>query len=245
LTRKFKSPWKLFFAGGLTFVASQVVHLPAIYGLTALFANDALPSPPLEWVPAFNAVVLGLMAGICEETARYILFTFFLKKTSTWNDGVLVGAGHGGIESIILGLGGGLTLINMVVMKNMDPALLGLPADQAALAQQQVAAFWASPAYMGFLGLFERVCAVCFHIVLSVMVLYSVINKKPVWFWLALLWHAIVDAGAVYLLPFIGAFGVEGMMGGVAVMGLLTLRGLRAGFDALKPLRDAQKAGAG
>ena len=70
LVRKFKLSWKLFFAGALTFIASQVLHIPFLYGLTALFANGILPSPPAAWNTIFNAVLLGLLAGIFEETAR-------------------------------------------------------------------------------------------------------------------------------------------------------------------------------
>lgn len=230
LTRKFKLSWKLFFAGALTFIASQVLHIPFLYGLTALFANGMLPSPPAAWNTIFNAVLLGLLAGIFEETARYILFKFFLKKARTWQEGVLVGAGHGGVEAIILGVLGVFTIINMVVMRNMDLSAMGIPVDQLELGKQQVAAFWSSPAYMGLLGFAERVFAICLHISLSVMVLYSVACKKPIWFWLAMLWHAFVDAAAVYLMPGIGAVAVEGVMAGMAIVSLVIFFGLRPRF---------------
>ena len=235
LVRKFKLSWKLFFAGALTFIASQVLHIPFLYGLTALFANGILPSPPVAWNTIFNAVLLGLLAGIFEETARYILFKFSLKKARSWNEGVLVGAGHGGVEAIILGVIGVLTVVNMVVMRNADLSAMGIPADQLALANQQVSAFWDSPAYMGLLGLAERVFAICLHISLSVMVLYSVAYKKPIWFWLAMLWHAVVDAAAVYLLPVIGAVGVEGVVAVMAIVSLAILFGLRPKFVDLNP----------
>lgn len=230
LTRKFKLSWKLFLAGALTFIASQVLHIPFLSWLTALFANGTLPSPPADWNTIFNAVLLGLLAGIFEETARLILYKFFLKKAGTWQDGVLVGAGHGGVEAIILGVLGAFSIINMVVMRNMDLSTLGIPADQMELAKQQVAAFWESPAYMGLLGLLERACALCLHISLSVMVLYSVAYKKPAWFWLAMLWHAFVDAAAVYLLPFIGAVAVEGVVTVTAILSLVILFWLRSKF---------------
>ena len=52
LTRRFKLSWKLFLAGALTFIASQVLHIPFLYGLTALFTNRTLPSPPAPRHPA-------------------------------------------------------------------------------------------------------------------------------------------------------------------------------------------------
>ncbi len=231
LVRKFKLSWKLFFAGALTFIASQVLHIPFLAWLTALFNNGTLPAPPVAWTTIFNAVLLGLLAGIFEETARYILFKFFLKNARTWNEGVLVGAGHGGVEALILGVLGVFTVINLIVLRNVDLSTMGIPADQLALAKQQVAAFWESPAYTGLLGLFERVFAICLHISLSAMVLYSVAYKKPIWFWLAMLWHALVDAAAVYLAPIIGALAVEGVVAGMAVVSLAILFGLRPRFE--------------
>jgi uncharacterized membrane protein YhfC len=243
LTRKFQLSWKLFFAGALTFIASQVLHIPMLYGLTALFQNGTLPNPPAAWSAIFNAIMLGLLAGIFEETARWILFKFTLKKAHTWNQGVLVGAGHGGVEAFLLGVMGLFAVINMVVLKNVNLSTMGIPADQLALAKQQVAAFWDSPAYMGLLGFAERIFAICLHLSLSAMVLYSVAYKKPVWFWMALLWHAIVDAAAVFLLPLISGLAVEGMVGGMSIVSLVILFGLRKKFgeqDSTQGQSDAQ-----
>lgn len=235
LTRKFSLSWKFALAGALTFIASQVLHLPVVYGLTALFQNGTL-SIPAAWTAIFNAIVLGLLAGIFEETARWILFTFSLKKARTWSEGVLVGAGHGGVEAFILGLLAILTVINMMVMRNADLSALGIPAEQIELTRQQVDAFWSSPAYMGFLGGLERIFAICLHLSLSVMVLYSVAYKKPLWFWLALLWHALLDAVAVYLLPIVGALAIEGIIGVFAAISLWIVFTMRPWFVEADPV---------
>ena len=229
LTRKFRLSWKLVLAGALTFIASQVLHIPLVYGLTALFKNGVL-SIPAAWSIIFNAIVLGLLAGIFEETARWILYKFILKNTRTWNEGVLVGVGHGGVEAIILGGLAFATVVSMVAMRSADLSAFGIPADQLELAKQQVAAFWSAPIYMAFLGLVERVFAVCLHLSLSVMVLYSVVYMKPIWFWLALLWHAFVDGLTVYLLPKLGALGIEAFVGVCAVISLGILFGTRPLF---------------
>jgi len=234
LTRKFSLSWKLALAGALTFIASQVLHIPVVYGLTALFQNGTL-SIPTAWTAIFNAIVLGLLAGIFEETARWILFKFSLKNAKTWAEGVLVGAGHGGVEAFILGLLSVLTVINMVVMRNADLSALGIPAEQIELTRQQVDAFWSSPAYMGFLGGLERIFAMCLHLSLSVMVLYSVAFKKPMWFWIALFWHALVDAVAVYLLPIVGALAIEGIIGVFAAISIWIVFTMRPWFVEAEP----------
>lgn len=229
LTRKFSLPWKLVLAGALTFIASQILHIPVVYGLTALFTNNIL-SIPAAWTTIFNATVLGLLAGIFEETARWVLYKFVLKQAKTWNEGVLVGAGHGGVEAILLGGLALASVLSMIAMRNADLSAFGVPADQLELAKKQVADFWSAPAYMAFLGLIERVFAVCLHLSLSVMVLYSVVYRKPVWFWAALLWHAIVDALAVYLMPILGALGIEAVVGICATISLVILFRMRTMF---------------
>jgi uncharacterized membrane protein YhfC len=223
LTRKFSLSWKLVFAGALTFIASQVLHIPVVYGITAIFQSTSAPIIPEAWRPLFNGILLGLLAGIFEETARWVLYKFILKNVKTWKEGVLVGVGHGGVEAVILGVLALTSVISMIAMRNTDLSTLGIPADQLELAKQQVASFWSAPLYTAFLGLIERVFAVSLHLSLSVMVLYSVVYKKPVWFWAALLWHALVDALAVYLMPIVGALGIEAVVGVCAVISLIIL----------------------
>jgi len=233
-TRKFDLSWSLVFAGALTFILAQVLHIPFLSGLTVLFNNmDISASPELRTI--ITAVVLGLAAGLFEETARWILFKFRLKNVKTWSEGLLVGVGHGGVEALIVGVLGALTFINMIILRNANLANFGIPADQLDLAAQQVDAFWATPAYMAIMGLVERVFAICLHLTLSVMVLYSIVYRKPVWFWAALLWHTFVDAIAVYLLPIVGALALEGIVGILAIISLWVLFTMRNRFVEIEP----------
>jgi uncharacterized membrane protein YhfC len=230
VTRKFSLPWKLILAGSLTFIASQVLHIPFLYGLTAMFNSGVLPAIPVAWKSLFNAVLLGLLAGIFEESARWILFKFILKGAKTWEEGVVVGTGYGGTEALILGIVAFVQVGTMLTMRNGDLSALGVPPEQLELAKQQVAAFWSAPLYMAFMGLFERVFAICLQISLTIMVLYSVVYRKPIWFWIALLWHALVDGLAVYLMPRIGVLGVEAVIGICAIISLVILFRLRPRF---------------
>lgn len=212
LSRKFKLSWKLFLAGGLTFIASQILHIPLVLALTSTMLS-------LGIIP--YAIVLGLLAGIFEETARYILFKFIRKDSKTWNEGVFIGLGHGGTEAIIFGILAAVGFFTMLAYRSMDLSTIpSIPADQLELAKQQVAAYWSTPVYMTLLGAVERIFAICLHISLSVMVLYSIVNKKPVWFWIALLWHAIVDAVTVYLIQQISMLALEGIIGIFAIISL-------------------------
>ena len=220
--RRFALPWKLVVAGALTFIAAQILHIPLVFGL-----NSVLQSLPL----LVNAIILGLLAGLFEETARYILFKFILKNIKSWREGVLVGLGHGGIEAILLGILAAIGFATMVGYRNLDLSTLpSIPADQLALARQQVEAYWSAPWYIALMGFTERIFAICLHVSLSVMVLYAIVYSKPLWFWLALLWHAFVDAVAVYAIQEVGILAVEGMVAVFAIISLWIVWTLRGKF---------------
>jgi uncharacterized membrane protein YhfC len=210
-------------AGGLTFIASQVLHIPLVIGI-----GSFLQSVPL----IVNAIILGLLAGIFEETARYILFKLILKNTRSWKEGILVGLGHGGTEAILLGILAAVGFVTMIGYRNIDLSTVpSIPADQLELARQQVEAYWSTTWYIALMGFVERVFAVCLHVSLSVMVMYAIVYGKPIWFWLALLWHAFVDAVAVYVVQEVGILAVEGLVAVFALISLWIVFKLRSMFS--------------
>jgi len=220
--KRFALSWKLVLAGGLTFIASQVPHIPLVLGMGLFLQSTSL---------LVNAIILGLLAGAFEETARYILFKFILKNTGSWKEGILVGIGHGGAEALILGIFAALAFANMIIYRNIDLSTVpSIPAEQLELARQQVAAYWSAPWYMALLGFIERIFAICLHVSLSVMVLYSIAYRRPIWFWLALLWHAFVDAVAVYVGQQVGLLAVEGIVAIFAIISLWIVFRLRPLF---------------
>jgi uncharacterized membrane protein YhfC len=198
----FKDFRKLFIAGALTFIASQVLHIPVVLGLTFLFSSSVIPISNASFALLFNAIVLGLLAGIFEESARYILFKWIRKSSDTWKNGIVIGLGHGGIEAILIGLLAIFTLIQMAAMKNIpDLSAMGVPAEQVEAVQTQINMYWSQSSVVPYAGLMERISAMSLHVGLSIFVLLSVLTNQKKWFWLALLWHAFVDVFAVYALP--------------------------------------------
>lgn len=140
--------------------------------------------------------------------------------------------GHGGTEAVILGVLAALAFANMIVYRNIDLATVPtIPAEQLELAKQQVAAYWSTPWYIGLIGFVERVFAICLHVSLSVMVLYSITHHKPIWFWLALLWHAVVDAVAVYVGQEAGVLAAEGMVAIFAIISIWIVLNMRSKFS--------------
>lgn len=219
LTRRFKTGWRLWGIGAATFILSQVGHIPFNAALTLVFERGLLPVPPKSWQLLFNAIVLGLSAGLWEELSRYAAFRWWVKDARSWRNAVLLGAGHGGAEAILLGALVLLTYFSMVMAANMDLAA-SVPADQLDLARQQISTYWGAPWPMSLLGALERMLTIPVQITFSVLVLQTFVRRQWFWVWLAVLWHAVIDAAAVYTHATWGVIPAEA---GVALAALLSL----------------------
>ena len=236
LARKTKAPWRLFGIGAMTFIGSQVVHLPLNAALTLLFKAIWPSAQPRWWHIPFNAAVLGLTAGLCEETARYVGYRWLAKNARYWRDALMLGAGHGGIEAILLGGYVALTFVNMIVLRQMDLTMLGLTGDALAKAQRDVATFWSVPAYLVPLGAVERLFSLTVHISLSAMVLQVFTRRNGGWLALAIGYHLLTDATAVFgALSGWSPLVIESAVGMFALVSLAMIFSLRPKGEALVP----------
>jgi uncharacterized membrane protein YhfC len=223
--KRYQTRWRFFWIGVGTMVLAQIGHIPFNALLTYLFQAGVLPKPPLSWAPVFNAVVLGLSAGVWEETFRYFAFRWWAKDARSFEKALMLGAGHGGIEAIVLGVYVLYILLQMVALRNMDLAQL-FPPDRVATLQQQIQQFWAVPWYQTMTGALERFLTMIFHLTASVLVLQVFLRKQWRWLWLAIFWHAALDALAVGLASR-GVLVVEGMLAAFTVVEVFVLLALR------------------
>jgi len=219
LNHKYRPGWRLWWLGAATFVASQIGHLPFNYWLTYVFNQGWLPVPPEGQRLIFNAVVLGLSSGIWEETARYVTYRWFARDARSWRKGLMLGAGHGGIEAIILGGIVLLTFVNMLAMRTIN--LEGvIPPEQVELASQQIQSYWSMPWYSSLLGALERLFTLIFHLSASLLVLQVFLRRQIRWLWLAIGWHATINAIGVYSAARWGTTLTEGLIGIAALISL-------------------------
>lgn len=163
--------WLPFILGALAFVISQMVlRIPLM---------QILEQHSISYVmfrvtnPILFSILLGLSAGIFEEIARYLMIRFFMKQRD-FKSGLLFGAGHGGIEAILL------VGINAIFLLFSSPAIM--------------------ESSMYFVGGVERFFAMALHIGLSLIVLRGVVSKQFRYVLLAIIIHGLVDA-LVGILP--------------------------------------------
>jgi len=219
LLRRWKLGWRFLLVGGATFILSQVGHIPFNSLMTLLFNKTGLANLSAENALLFNAVFLGLSAGFFEELFRHGMFRWWLKDARSWRKGVMAGVGHGGTEALILGGMVMASFFQMLVQRNLDLSTL-YSGTTLQLAREQVSAYWSLPWYDALLGAVERLFTIPIQISLAVIVIQGFIRGHKRWLWLAIGYHALVDAVAVYSASKISLYWVEVLIAVFAIFSL-------------------------
>ncbi|MEK3710841.1 YhfC family glutamic-type intramembrane protease [Bacillus sp. FSL K6-1005] len=193
--RKYHASLKVFFIGALTFfVFAQLleggVH---VYVLQMNETTKEVMKHPV-WYALYGC----LMAGIFEECGRYIMMRFFMKRRLSWADGLAFGAGHGGLEAILIT---GLSSITLIVYAfainsgTFEQLLIHHDVKQALMPIQ--AQLLNTPSYEWLLGGMERISAISVQIGLSLLVLYAVKSRRPMFLLYSILLHGLFNVPAV------------------------------------------------
>lgn len=235
IRRRFGAAWSSLGWGALTFPLSQLLRIPLLLGVAALVNPLAEQWNPdlLFWV---NFVLLTLTSGLFEEGARYLILRWAAKGVRDWKEGLMYGAGHGGIEAILIV--GGATISNLVLLLTADSVLAQLgqmPAEQAAAVIAQVEAVQALTWLPVALSIWERAIAITVHIGLSLLVLLGVIRHNFRLVLAAMLIHAAFNGAALLVLRFSDVVTVEVVLTVVALLPLYLIWRLRPLIDSSIP----------
>jgi len=212
---RYQTKWRLIWIGALIFLVSQMVHIPLLDGINWLFTNNVLPIPTGIQLILLNAVIGGLAAGVCEETARLVGFKLLKQPVQNEGGAFSLGIGHGGMESILIaGIPMALTFFSMVAFKNANPS----DPSMDAVTVMQIANMWKMSWYTPLASALERLVAMTTQLALTFIVLQVFLRKSYWFFVLAIFWHALVDGLVV---------GVEGTNAtGGMILGLEVVLGI-------------------
>lgn len=169
--------------------------LPVIVGAAAwfVFAIILKLAPAYFLIQADNPVsravnsspwllyaVAGILAGVFEETARYLSFKFVLKKYEDRRAAISYGIGHGGFESVYVGFQTlSVAFLGMIVNSGLISRITaGMNGDQLFALFAQLGEYADLPFAECLLGVFERLPAIVLHISLSVLVFAAVRRKR-------------------------------------------------------------------
>lgn len=143
------------------------------------------------------------MAGIFEETGRLAAMKLLKKRHNRPETALMYGAGHGGIE-VLLVMGFSM-LQNLVLAVTVNAGqvqtlLAPLAADEAAALESGIAALAQYSPAMFLLSPLERILAVTLHMTLSILVWQAAVKPGKLWLYFAAIGaHAFADASAVAL----------------------------------------------
>lgn len=208
IRRKYQASIASFLVGMIAFVvAVQILESPLNYYF--LIYNQTTSS----WLtqPIIYSLYGGLMAGIFEETARFICFKFCLKKHHRIQDGLSYGIGHGGIEAmLIVGTTYISNLVISIFINNGMIENLGFSTELQETVTQQLTSI--SPFLFGIAG-YERLMTIIVQIGLSVLVFKAVRERKVSYYVMAILLHAALDIpAALYQIGVANLFVTEGLV---------------------------------
>jgi len=136
LNRRLGLTWFLFMAGALAFVVSWMITV---------------------FVPSQLNL---LISSVAQMGALYLIYRFWLNTVSTEREALMVGAGQGGLELILLGVFAAMSLLQVSQLRNAtDDTLASLVAEVDDIAEEAVQPariaemresiddFWNSPWY--------------------------------------------------------------------------------------------------
>lgn len=187
-----------FYAGCLTFLIFAMLLEPVLHNVVLGAAGNYLENNIILY-----ALYGGLAAGLFEEVGRWIVMTFFMKKTLSRENAVMHGIGHGGIEAIVICTVSEISNIAAALSVNsgaIDAVLKQTP--EGPMRDQlfeQISALWTTDSSLFYFAGIERIAAIVFHICASYIVYLAVSKKKFGYCVLAIFLHAFVDTASVLM----------------------------------------------
>jgi uncharacterized membrane protein YhfC len=188
LIRMFQSSWRLFFVGGATYLGAQIVTIILMGSIQGLLQGSA---PTLVIQILLTLLLVIVLMGI-EEGARYSMYRWWAKDIRSWAGGLVLGAGHGGVEVILLGLMALITIIQLIPLRNVDLTTIFTP-DKLEQATEYVNAFWSKSWYNVLAEAIRSALTLPVQLACSLLVLQIFLRQQNYWLFYAIGWHALAS----------------------------------------------------
>lgn len=205
--RHFKAPWKVYGYGLLIFAVFQLfTWLPISVYLDATLGSRFNTG----WGAFLWLLAVAFFTALIEESGRWLGYRYLFprhKYMLSWENGIMYGLGHAGMETILLIAG--LTFIYFIAYLVLGQLNQGqfldslgyVPSNEFNSALAEIAnTRWTQPAVVAF----ERVLMLGHQLAWSVMVLASLLVRRKRWFLFAVIYHWSV---AVIVPGLAGLFG--------------------------------------
>ncbi len=195
LSRKYNLGWKLYFVGGATYLAAQIISI-LVSGLIQNITQSYAPALPVQLM--LTLLFLFVLIGI-EEAVRYGVYRWWVKDVRSWPEGLMLGAGHGGVEVILIGLFAITQVVQLIQLRHADLATIFSP-DKLQDATNYVNTFWSKAWYNVFPEALRSAFTLPVQLACSLLVLQVFLRRQYRWLGIAIVWHVIASA-SLYFLP--------------------------------------------
>lgn len=139
----------------------------------------------------------GIMAGLFEESGRYLAYKHLMKKEQDYNSAFAYGVGHGGIEAVLLV---GFTYIsNLLLIHTLQTGNLNELVAATPELETVIQVFTTTPGFLYLIAGVERVFAIGLHLALSLLVYHAYNTKQKKYLFGSMGIHAFVNFGSVLL----------------------------------------------
>jgi uncharacterized membrane protein YhfC len=205
LRRRFDLAWRDISVGAAVFIVFALV-LERMLHLYLLQLNPVTA----QWLraPALFVIYGALMAGLFEETGRWLGLRFLTRKPGSAATPVAYALGHAGIEAWLVGTASQAQMVMFGIAANRGELETRLAASGAEAMLGTIHAMLAqlSP-WLAAGAAAERVAAMLIQFTLTLVVWHAVRQRRFVLVVLAVLLHALADQPAalyqVHVLPLV------------------------------------------
>jgi uncharacterized membrane protein YhfC len=131
-------------------------------------------------------VYAGALTGVFEVGIVWLVMRYTRLGRVPWKRALAFGIGFGAVEALLLGLSSLGTVLTALVAPGIFP--LEVLEQMSRL----------NNVLYGLSPIVERFFIVLVHILANVLVFYAIAQRKPKWFWLALIYKSGIDAVAAF-----------------------------------------------
>lgn len=186
---------RLFAGGMVSYVAAQA----ALVVLAQMIGQiGGLPAIPSDWSFVANAAAFGLAIGVGEELACFFVLRLWLKDVRSWAQGLMLGLGHGGAESIFSGIVTLMWFTTMITLRSGAPAGEALSEAEQANIDQALASYFSTPWHVPMLAGLQQVCMLALSVGLASLVMRVFLTGRMVYLPAAMALHSLAVAVTIY-----------------------------------------------
>jgi uncharacterized membrane protein YhfC len=181
-----KLGWSYLGLGALAWVVTVVLKFVWAVPINPLVYDGLYNALPEVIAALLFYLYAGALTGVFEVGIVWLVMRYTRLGRVSWKRALAFGIGFGAVEALLLGLSSLGTVLTALVVPGVFPLE----------ALEQVSRL--NNVLYGLAPISERFFIVLVHILSNVLIFYAIAQRKPKWFWLALIYKTGIDAVATF-----------------------------------------------